>query len=206
MNWLTTLRRGVAVVLTVGALAISTVALAQPPGGGGMPPEIQAKIKKWQKWRENNKNLSNLSTALMQIREIDKDAATQLDKKQAGTMLGIMKSWRSKPTMSDDQAKGVLKQVTGMLTVKQIQRMQTIQPFGRGGGGGGMRPGGGGPGGGGRPGGPGGGGRPGGGFSFPDPPKGGYNPMNPDTLPFEQMRPMAKKSTEEFMAALAKRK
>jgi len=38
---------------------------------------------------------------------------------------------------------------------------------------------------------------------MPDPPKGNYNPLNPDTLPFEQMRPRAKKQLDEFTAALA---
>ncbi len=200
MNLMTTLRRGAATLLTLGALAISTVALAQPPGGGGMPPAIQAKIKAWQKWSENNKGVSNLSKAVRQVQEIDKDPATKLDKKQAATMLSIINEWQSKPTMNDDQAKSVLKKMTGMLNVKQIQKMQTIQPFGGGRGGG--RPGGGAPGGGG--GRPGGGGPPGGGF--PDPPKGGFNPFNADTLPFEAMRPMAKKGMNDFTASLKSRK
>jgi hypothetical protein len=206
MNLMTTLRRGTAALLTIGALAISTVALAQPPGGGGgMPPAMQAKMKAWQKWRENNKNVSNLGTAVRQVQEIDKDPGTKLDKKQAGVMLSIINEWKSKPTMNDDQAKVVLKKMTGILNVKQIQKMQTIQPFGGRGGGGGGRPGGGGPGGGG--GRPGGGGGPGGGaFTFPDPPKGGFNPFNADTLPFERMRPMAKKSMNEFAASLKSRK
>ena len=206
MNLMTTLRRGAAALLTLGAVAVSTVTLAQPPGGGGMPPAIQAKIKAWQKWRENNKGVSNLGTAIRQVEEIDKDPGTKLDKKQAGVMLGIINEWKSKPTMNDDQAKGVLKKMTAALNVKQIQKMQTIQPFGggRGGGMGGGRPGGGAPGGGGgRPG----GGAPGGGMpSFPDPPKGGFNPFNADTLPFEAMRPMAKKNMNDFVTSLKSRK
>ena len=201
MNLMTTLRRGAALLLTIGALAVSTAALAQPPGGGGMPPAIQAKIKAWQKWTENNKGVSNLSKAVRQVQEIDKDPATKLDKKQAATMLSIINEWHTKPTMNDDQAKGVLKKMTGMLNVKQVQKMATINPFGARGGGGG-RPGGGG-GVGGRPGG-GGPGGPGGGF--PDPPKGGFNPFNADTLPFEGMRPMAKKGMNDFVASLKSRK
>ena len=38
---------------------------------------------------------------------------------------------------------------------------------------------------------------------MPDPPKGNYNPLNPDTLPFEQMRPRVKKQLDDFTAALA---
>jgi len=43
-----------------------------------------------------------------------------------------------------------------------------------------------------------------GGFQLPDPPKGGYNPLNPDTLPFEIIRPMAKKGLADFTATLQK--
>jgi hypothetical protein len=196
------MRFGLAAVLAAGTLAtVTSGALAQSPGGGQIPPEIAAKIKAWTKWRDNNKNLSNLQTLMFQVRELDKKPETQLDKKQASTMLGILKTWRTKPTMSDDQAKQVAKQISGMMTEKQLKRTATIQPPW-------MRQGGGGPGGGGgggaRPAG-GGGGRPGGGFTFPDPPKGGFNPLNPDTLPFVQMRPQAKKGLDEFSADLSKR-
>jgi hypothetical protein len=42
-----------------------------------------------------------------------------------------------------------------------------------------------------------------GGFTFPDPKD--YNPLNPDTLPFEQFRPMAKQRMTEFTGNLQKR-
>ncbi len=191
MNLMTTLRRGAALVLTVGALALSNAAFAQPPGGG-MPPEMQAKLKKFMKWMENSKNLTNLSKAVYQIQEIDKDSATRLDKKQSASVLALLKSWRNKPAMADDQAKGVVKQLSSVLNMNQVQEMQSVQmPWGGRGGGGGGRPGGGGP---------------GGGFKMPEPPKNGYNPLNPDTLFIEAMRPQAKKRMDDFMAALAKRK
>lgn len=187
---------GVATVVTPGA---------QAQGGGGfqMPPEIQAKIKAWQKWRDTHKGISQLQTLMFQLRELDKDPANKLTKPQAKKVLGAIKPWRTKATMSDDQAKSVVKQISGDLTDKQLKKMSTFQPpWARMGGGGGGRPGGGF--GGGRPGGggPPGGGRPGG-FTFPDPKD--YNPLNPDTLPFEGMRPQAKKGMDDFMADLAKR-
>ena len=195
MNLMTTLRRGAALMLTVGALALSNVALAQPPGGG-MPPEMQAKLKKFMTWMENSKNLTNLSKAVYQIQEIDKEPSTRLDKKQSATVLATLKSWRNKPAMTDDQAKGVVKQISSVLNMNQIQEMQSVQlPWGGRGGG---RPGSGG----GRPG----GGGPGGGFKMPEPPKNGYNPLNPDTLFIESMRPQAKKRMDDFIATLAKRK
>jgi uncharacterized membrane protein YgcG len=196
------MRYGLAALLTVSVVLVgSPRASAQGGPGGFQPtPEMRAKFAAWQKWREANKNLSNLQTMFIQVQQMDKDPQVQLTKPQAGKMLTILKTWRSKPTMSDDQAKQVSKAIGGMLTDKQLKKMSTIQPFG------GMRRGGGGfGGGGGRPGGGGGGGRPGGGFTFPDPPKNGYNPLNPDTLPFERMRPMAKKAIDDFTADLQKR-
>lgn len=219
MKFSNTLRFGFAALAAVGTLALGTPGVqAQPPGGNfQMPPEIKAKIAAWQKYRDSHKNLVNLQTMLMQVREIDKDPATSLDKKQSAKMLGVWKAWRNKPSMSEDQAKAVSKQISSTLTEKQLKKMSTIQPFrrGMGGGGPGRGPGGpGGPGGGGRPAGgpgrgPGGPGRgpggPGGAGGFPDPPKGSYNPLNPDTLPFERMRPEAKKATDEFIANLQRK-
>ena len=194
---LTSLRMGLAVLLAVGACALSAPGTqAQGFGGGQMPPEIQAKIKAWQHWREAHKHVSNLQMMLMQLREVDKEPGTQLTKAQAGKILPVMQSWRHKPTMSEDQAEQVSRQISSVLTDKQLKKMATIQPFRmRGGGPGGGRPGGGGP-----------GGRPGGGMgSFPDPPAGGYNPLNPDTSPMAQFRPQMKKGLDDFMADLQKR-
>jgi hypothetical protein len=205
MRLISAMRYGLAAVLTVGVCAVSAPpTLAQGPGGFQPTPQMRAKFAAWQKWRENNKSLSNLQTMLFQVREMDKDPAVQLNKPQSAKMLVILKKWRNKPTMSDDQAKQVSKQIGSMLSEKQLKKMTTIQGPGMRRGGGGFG------GGGGRPGGPGGppGGRPGGrpgGFTMPDPPKNGYNPLNPDTLPFERMRPMAKKSMDEFTASLEKR-
>ncbi len=149
---------------TISTLGLASVCcLVSVPGvraqgpGGGMPPEIAAKIKAWGKWRDAHKGISNVQTLFYQVEQMDKEKGYELNKVQSGKLLGIMKPWRTKPEMSDDQAKSMMKSVTGMLTDKQVKKMTTIQaPWARqGGGGGGGRPGGAG-GGGGRPGGGGG--------------------------------------------------
>jgi hypothetical protein len=212
-----TIRLALATVLAAGAFAIgSPRANAQGgfgggPGGGQMPPEIQAKIKAWQKFRDAHKNLTNFGDMLFQVEKMNDDPGAKLDKKQSGALLNLLKPWRTKTTMSEDDAKGLSRKIGGLMTEKQLKAMNKIEPPSRrmrGGGGG--RPGGGGPGGpgGGGPGGPGGGarpggGRPGGGFTFPDPPAKAWNPLNPDTLPFERMRPQAKKNLDEFVGKLA---
>lgn len=200
-----TVRLGVATLAVAGACLVGAPqAQAQPPGGG-MPPEIQAKIKAWQKWREQHKNLQTLSDMVYQIGELDKDPSNALNKDQAKKIITVLKPWHTKKEMSEDEAKTLSKQIGSVLTTKQLKKMSTIetptQRMAKGGGfgGGGGRPGGGGPGGG-RPGGAG-----GGGFKFPDPPAKGWNPFNPDSLPFEQARPMAKKRMDDFMGDLEKR-
>ncbi len=206
MNWRTVVSAA-ALMMGLGMSAPHAQAQGGPGGGFQMPPEIQAKIKAWQKWSEAHKGISSMGTLMYQVEQLDKMPGYELNKPQATKLLGIIKPWRTKPEMSDDQAKSVAKSITGLLTDKQVKKMTTIEsPFGRRGGGGGAgggRPGGGAPGGGGaRPGGAPGGGMP----KIPDPPKGGYNPLNPDTLPFEQMRPRMKKSLEDFTAELQAKK
>jgi hypothetical protein len=232
-------RAGAALLLTA---SVGAVAHAQgfPGGGGGgggggfqMPPGMMEKVRAWQKFRENHKNFEGLQRTMYAIGEMDKDPKTQLTKPQAKSMLAVLRTWRNKPVMSNDQALQVNKQLTAGMSVAQIKKIATVEmPRGFGGGGGGRRggpgggggggfggPGGGGPGGGGggfggpgggRPGGPGGGGpggggRPGGpgGFTMPDPRE--YNPLNPDTIPFERARPRAKQRMSELMAKLQAR-
>lgn len=163
---------------------------AQGFGGGGIPPAIKEKIQKWQRWREQHKNLDNLSTLVYQVRTMDDESGYALNKKQAAKLLSIMKSWSHKKDMSEEDARKLSKIIGDMLTLKQVQRVTTIVPPWKkrqaGGGFGGGRPAGGKP----------------GGFSFPDPPQGGFNPLNPDTLPFPQMRPMAKKIDNAFIVKL----
>ncbi len=180
--------------------AIATSAIAQAPGGGGgftPTPEMAAKFKKWQAWRENHKNFEHIQSTVRGLAECVKDPATSLTKDQAKAILAVYKKWGTKAVMSNDDAGAANKALTSSLNIAQIKKIATTKnPFaggGRMGGGGGGRPGGGGGAGGARPG----GGRPGGGFTLPDPKD--YNPLNPDTLPFEGFKAIAKQSQTEFL-------
>ena len=206
---MTTKRIGLATLFAMGAIALlSSAAIAQPPGGGGgfqMPPGMMEKIKAWQKYGKEHAKVSELSTTLYKIEKVNDEDDLKLDKKQSATMLAIISSYKSKATMTEDEASSATKKVTTLLTQKQIKKMVTIpSPWGGGG-----RPGGGGGGGfgGGRPGGGGGApkmGGPGGKMpDFPDPPKTGYNPFNPDSLP-GMMKERSKKALEDFKTALTK--
>jgi hypothetical protein len=175
-------------VAPAAALALLTTgALAQFPNLTPQQQQImEAKRKKWQAWRENHKGITALSSTLFGLGALDKDPKLQLNKNQAKQILAVLKAWRTKPVMTDDQARAVNKKISAVLTDAQLQKISTERGFGRGGRGfgGGARPGGGGPGGGGP-----GGGRPGG-FDptrFPDPKD--YNPLNPDSNPMAKMSP-----------------
>lgn len=189
----------------ITAVFLASAVLAQGGFGGQMPPEMQAKMKAWQKWRENNKNIVALQQTLMSLRELENDPQTQLTRDQAKKILAVIKAWRNKPVMTNDQARDVMKQLTAPLNEAQLKKMATAPRFGQGGRGfgGGFRPGGGGGGGGGfRPGGPGPGGRPSG-FQMPDPKP--YNPLNPDSSPFVKMNPeMGKRVKQRYNEMVAK--
>ncbi|MBV9852828.1 MAG: hypothetical protein JO250_24480 [Armatimonadetes bacterium] len=201
-------------VASLALLAAS--AQAQGPGGGGFQPspQMMAKFQAWQKWRDSHKNVVALQQTLGGLQEMEQDPRTRLNKTQARTVLAVIGKWRSRPVMSDAQARQVDQQITAPLTTAQIKKIVTASAGRRGGFGGG-RPGGGGPGGGG-PGGGFGGGRPGGGgpgggrpggfnpAAFPDPRD--YNPLNPNSLPFERMRPRAAQRLAELTTELKQAK
>lgn len=204
--------RGFRWIVPAAALAlVAAGALAQgPPGGGGFQPtpEQMAQFKKWQKFNENNKHLATLGRTLRSLNQLEEDPKTAITKDQAKKLLVIYKAWKSKPTMTNDQAKDVNKQLNAILNVAQIKKLNSgaaMGGFGRGGGmGGGMgRPGGGAGGPGGRPGGPGG---PGGGAAFKMPDPAPYNPFNPASSPFAKANPqMAERinqRTNEFLGKL----
>ena len=200
-------RLGLALVIAGGAMGLAgKPAMAQGPGGGQMPPEIAAKIKLWQKYSEQHKKASELGMTVRKIEGMNKEDGFKLDKAQSAKVLTVMKTWSSKPILTEDEAGTAMKQLNSVLTVKQIKKMTTMPSgFGRGGGAGGGRPGGGAPGGGapgggGRPGAPGG---PGGAMTFPDPPKTGINPFNPNSMS-GPMKDMAKKNLDTFKADLEK--
>ncbi len=212
---------GIATLLSVGVIGLmSSAVIAQPPGGGPpgggfqMTPEMKAKREAWNKYNGVHKNLDLLSKLMPKIEKLNEEDDLKYTKPQAVKLLGLLKTWVPKKSLSEDEAGALIKSLNGTLTTKQIKKMTTYPDRGGrpgGGGFGGGRPGGGGPPGGGPPGGGpppgGGGGRPGGGppggkmgggFKMPDPPKGSYNPLNADTIPFEGRRPRVKKAIEDF--------
>lgn len=208
-------------IAVVGLLLVSaTTAFAQgpPPGMGGFQPspEMRKKFEAWQNWRKSHKNINAVQQTLRGIEELQQDPSTRLTKPQAAKVVSILRKWRNKPIMTDEQARGVNRDITASLSLVQIKKLAAIaaERGGRGGfGGGGGRPGGGFGGGGGRPGGGFGGGRPGGapggpggpgGFQMPEPKD--YNPLNPDTLPFERMRGRSKERLNALTSELAKTK
>jgi len=188
-----TIRFGMAaLVILSGNLLVAPSAQAQF-GGGGPPPGMMEKIKKWQKWGEQHKNLSTLGDLVYQINEINKDARFALTKPQANKVLALIKPVTPKKELSEDEAKSLSKSLTNVLTTKQLQKLATIEgPAAkmrkRGFGGGGGRPAGGPP--------------KGGPPTIPEPPKGGYNPLNPDTMPFAQARPAMKAMMNSFVSGL----
>lgn len=143
-------------VFVLGVLAITMVS-AQGMGGNGSGPMAQ--------FRNEHKFTFQLMQMVRKIGEIDQNPKYALKPAQAKKILGVLKPLRSKPTLTQDQAKTAIKKVQAVLTVDQLNAMARIKERPRGfgggpGGGQGMgRPGGGGFGGpgmgapGGRPGG-----------------------------------------------------
>jgi hypothetical protein len=160
------------------ALALSTLAQGPPGGGppgggppGGMPPEFQ-KMMAQVKYRRQMRD------QLRAVSEINRDPATALSPAQAKQLLGIVKPWTTKPAMTEEDAKGIMRSVKKVMTSRQLNAMAQVKPtrgFGGGPGGPGGRGGFGGPPGGGGPGGTPGGFRPGGGPPGGGTP-GGFNP------------------------------
>jgi hypothetical protein len=154
-------------LLIVGALLSLAVmpVFAQAPGGGpggggGMPPAMQ-------KFMEQTKYKRQMRQQLRAVAEINRNPNTALSPAQAKQLLAVLRPWTSKPKMTEEDAKGIMRSVKKVMTPRQLTALGNVKPQ-RGGGFGGGRPGGGpgGPGGGGfgRAGGPGGGpGGPGGG-------------------------------------------
>lgn len=121
---------------------------AQQPGGGS---------NAFSQMREKYKYTFQLMSMVRHIGDIDRDPKYKLTPAQAKKVLAVLQPLRSKPKMTQDQAKAALKGLKPIFTVAQLNAMARIpsSPGVRPGGGTGM--------GGGRPGGPGGpGGAPGG--------------------------------------------
>jgi hypothetical protein len=204
------------VVPALAVTALAPAAFAQgPPGGGNIPPEMRAQFEKMRKFRDNNKNVFQVQSTFRRLRRLDENPKTQLTKDQARKILAVVKPWRRKPVMKDDEARKVNLALTAPLTVAQLKAISQSdgrggrgQGFGGGGGfgggrqgGGGFgRPGGGGPGGGGPGGGP--GGRPGG-FRMPDPKP--FNPLNPESSAWYKANPqMGQRMVQGFNEMITK--
>lgn len=186
-------------LIATGALMLGFLHPAHAQNPMNLTPQqqevLQAKRKAWEKWRENHKNVTALGQTLMGLGQLDTDPKTAITPEQAKKILPVLKAWRNKPVMSNDDALKVNRALTAPLTDAQLKKIATAPRFGRGGpgfGGGARMVGGQGQGGGQRP-------------QFdvsqiPDPKD--YNPLNPDTLPFEQIRPQAKARIDKLIADL----
>ncbi len=184
-------------ITTVAALTLLTAgAYAQGPGSGGPggfqpTPQMMAQMQAWRKWRDNHKNVVSVQQTVGAIQRMEQDPKTRLNKTQAHTVLAVLGKWRSKPVMTDTQARQVNQQLTASLTIPQLKALAAdMSHRGRG-------PGGGRPGGGGFRGGPG-----GSAMSAPH----DYNPLNPDTSPFPPMRQRAKQRLNDLMTTLKQTK
>ena len=122
------------------AALLGGAALAQGPGGG-MPPEIQKMMGEFQKMRNSPKG--KLGTTIRALEQFDADPKTKVAKPQATKILALMAPWKSKMTMSQDDAGKLNKAITGTFTMAQIKKQATMGQQ-QGGGMGGGRPGGGG--------------------------------------------------------------
>lgn len=125
---------------------VATTAFAQGPGGQGGPGGGM-----FAQMREKYKFTFQLMSMVRHIGEIDKNPKYALSPVQAKRTLAVLQPLRSKPKMTQDQAKDALRGLKPIFTVDQLNAMAKIKdrPMGQ------RRMGGGGPGG---PGGPGGGG------------------------------------------------
>lgn len=180
-----------ALLLSSGAVLAQGGPPGGGPGGGGfqMPPEMKKAMDDMKKWGESHKNVRQMGMTLRTLNEFEKDQRTALTKDQAKKIWAIIGPWKTKPTMSDAQAKTVNDSIVKVFSIPQIKKLAAAQKEmqGRMGGGGGRMGGGGGGMGGGRPGG--GGGMGGGNFNPADIAKRikasmkEYNPINVNSYP-----------------------
>ncbi|MCX6375129.1 MAG: hypothetical protein NTU88_03660 [Armatimonadetes bacterium] len=108
-----------AVILTT---AFAVTAVAQQQGGGQSSA-----------MREKYKYTFQLTTMVRHIGDIDKDKKYTLTPSQAKQVLGILTPWRTKPKMTQDQAKGVMRKLKTVFTAGQLNAMARIKShFGQG--------------------------------------------------------------------------
>jgi hypothetical protein len=189
-------------ILLSAMVVVAAPVFAQGGGGtGNFSPEqvrvMMAKGKAWERWRANHKHISALQHTLIAFAELEKDKSTAITKEQAKKMVPVLKQYRPKPKLTDDEAKLVNKKLNDSLTLPQLQKIATVPQMGQGGrgfGGGGRA----------------GGGAGGGAFDptkIPDPAD--YNPLNIDTMPFKGMMgaqfDTIKKKSDAFYKSLEDR-
>lgn len=118
-------RTAAAAVVLAAALA---GAPAQQPGAGQGPGGFSA-------FRERYKYTFQLMQMVRHIAEIDKDKKHALTPKQAREVLVVLKPLRSKPKLTQDEAKQALKGLKKVFTADQLNAMARIKPTFRPGGG-----------------------------------------------------------------------
>lgn len=122
------------VILVIAGLLAACAGYAQQ----GPPPPGQFK-----QMQERNKFTFQLMDTVKKVAEINKDSKYALSPDQAKKVLAILKPLRSKPKLTQAQAKSTLISLKKVLTVKQLNAMAKIKDTRRGPGGpGGIRPGG----------------------------------------------------------------
>lgn len=108
-----------AVILTI---AFAVTAVAQQQGGGQSSA-----------MREKYKYTFQLTTMVRHIGDIDKDKKYTLTPSQAKQVLAILTPWRTKPKMTQDQAKEVMRKLKKVFTAGQLNAMARIKShFGQG--------------------------------------------------------------------------
>ena len=104
--------------MAVALMAIFAVtAVAQQQGGSSQ----------FSAMREKYKYTFQLTTMVRHIGEINKDKKYTLTPVQAKSVLAVLKPWRSKPKMTQDQAKGISKNLKKVFTAAQLNAMARIK-------------------------------------------------------------------------------
>jgi len=98
-------------------IAVAAGALAQPPGGGQQNP-----------FREKYKYTFQLMQMVGHIQEIDKDKKYTLSADQAKKVLAVLNPLRSKPKLTQEQAKQALKDLKKIFNAGQLNAMARIKP------------------------------------------------------------------------------
>ncbi|MBC8141756.1 MAG: hypothetical protein H7Y38_09995, partial [Armatimonadetes bacterium] len=142
-----TIRFGLLTAIAALVALAPTFAYAQGGGGGfTMTPEMRANMDKMRKFRDENKQVFALGQTLRAMEDMDKSAKTKFTPAQAKTILTVVNKWKAKPSITNEQATQINKDLTRPLTIPQIKALAAAsnRRGGGGQGGGGGRPGGGG--------------------------------------------------------------